>query len=353
MASLPSQPAGAQPSLAVVGLQLASGIALTYPLQVADTVFKVTYQPLSGTTVGKHIYYQNTLQAANGLIQRDGYIGLLRGVVPFFGYTVLYSSGFETFYQLYRRLPLQSTPLGFVAAQDFALAAWRAVLSPLSTLITRLIVRPTAYAQLATSSDSSSSSTLATLGAADPRAFWNATTDAAERAAPYKLFKPAVMVLELLASLTGNIANSLVSVPITEIFIALAGTGAGRGISRLSKDEWKTIGTLASVAAAGIAVRFVNVALETISKRLQAQQSSEDSSVIDGVKEAALSAAGAASSALVVLRPKPYSGPIDAFNRILNEEGYRGLFHGWGVQIGGTAAVAAATVGLARFNGRI
>ena len=52
----------------------------------------------------------------------------------------------------------------------------------------------------------------------------------------------------------------------------------------------------------------------------------------------------------MVLRPKPYAGPIDAFQTIIDEEGVQGLFHGWGVQIGGTVAIAAATVGLSKYN---
>ncbi len=318
---------GAAPSIAVVGLQIASGILLTYPLQVADNVFKTTYQPVKGL---RKVTYNNTLEAAQKVVSRDGYLGLLRGFVPYFGYTLLYSTGFETFYQVYQRVPFHNLgPLGALAARDFAIAAWRGFLQPVSTLITRFIVRPSARAQVPGPL------------AFDPRAIWNATTDAEERSAPYKLFKPSIMGLETLAALTSSIANSLVAVPVTEIFYALV----NRGITKLNRDDWKQVAQLATVASVGILVRFGNIALETVSKRLQAQSSSGS-----GAKTTAESAAGAGSADVSVLRPTPYSGPIDAFQRIVDEEGVQGLFHGWGVQIGGTVGVAALTVGLARFG---
>ena len=82
------------PNIAVVGLQIASGILLTYPLQVADNVFKVTYQPIKGL---RQLTYTNTLEAGQGVTNQDGAAGLVRGFVPYFAYTLLYSSGFETF----------------------------------------------------------------------------------------------------------------------------------------------------------------------------------------------------------------------------------------------------------------
>ena len=87
-----------RPNIAVVGLQVASGILLTYPLTVTDTVFKTSYQPIA--EIGKSsspVLIENTWQAAQRVANKDGWVGLLRGAVPFFGYTLLYSAGFESF----------------------------------------------------------------------------------------------------------------------------------------------------------------------------------------------------------------------------------------------------------------
>ncbi|KDN42517.1 mitochondrial carrier [Tilletiaria anomala UBC 951] len=324
-------------AVTAVGLQIATGVLITYPWEVIETTYKVTYQPKRSdqavadektsnlATVSK---YTNSWNVASRIVQKEGYLGLLRGLLPSFTLTALYSFSLDLLSQAAFQTIQVNTPFQFLILRESTTAFTRAAFSPLTTLVTRFIARPEARRVVPGPL------------AFHPGAIYRACTSDAESGADagksgslkaLYTYNPRVMLLEASASLTAGLANSLLVPPLVQLLYTF---GSGSFL-QLNSEGWQQVGMLACVASTGVLARLVNLALDTVSKRLQVQASHGSD---DGI---------------VCLRPMPYRGIRNAFARIVEEEGATSLFRGCGLYALSSTTLAGLSVLVAVAEGQV
>ncbi|KAE8233829.1 hypothetical protein CF326_g1137 [Tilletia indica] len=339
-------------AVAGAGLSLFAASALTYPLETSTIAFKTTYQPLAARDAAiqsgqRDSVVLNTYDAGSHLVKTSphGLFELFRGLIPYTAYSFIFSSGFAAFLGVFPHInPIPNAPAGLEVPRNLALASFRALLQPIRTLYSRQITRKAAR-KLSPVTPS-------------PVELWKAVTDEEERRSPYLLFKPSIAALEFLSTAINAVSNYalLTAVPVLyTILVPGRHLGPGdnfhvRGQSARNADPLP-VALLAVYAAGGIALRLASEAVETVSLRLSAQTTGK----LPAATEVESKVSSAFGQEGLVLRPKAYKGPIDAFSSIYNEEGLAGLTRGWGVSLFFTGAQIAAVLGFTelRLRGRI
>ncbi|KAK0550496.1 hypothetical protein OC845_002646 [Tilletia horrida] len=334
------------------GLSLFAASALTYPLETSSVVFKANYSPLAVREAAikggaRDTVVLTTYDAGRHLVKTSphGLFELFRGLIPYVGYSVLFSSGFASFLAVFPKInPIPSAPAALEVPRNVALAAYRALLQPIRTLYTRQITRKAAR-KLPPVTPS-------------PTELWRAVTSEEERRSPWTLFKPSIAALEFVSTAVNAVSNYalLTAVPILyTIFVPGRSLGPAdnfhvRGQSARNADPLP-VALLAVYTAGGIALRLASEAIETVSLRLSAQETGK----LPSVSEVESKVTNAFGQEGLVLRPQGYKGPIDAFQTIYKEEGLSGLVRGWGVSLAFTGLQIAAVLGFTelRLQGRI